>query len=109
MSAAPPPVAARETLWKFLAGGALWWLVALSVLRSVFRKEPSALTGFLGLLVFGAVFGAVGAAIPTFYWPWLNLVMYPLGHFVVILLLIYGLGVDMLQTRSGADKLRSAP
>lgn len=76
-------------LLKFLAGGALWWLIALFVPLSLADSPRSEKwTGFFGLLAFGAVFGGVGLLIPNIFWPWINLVVYPVGHILGLLFLV---------------------
>jgi hypothetical protein len=103
VSTSAPPVVAQETLWKFLAGGALWWLASLYALGAVFRREKSSLTGFVGIIIFGIAFGGIGAALPTVYWPWFNLLLYPLGHVFVVMLAFAGFGMDLVRARDAGN------
>jgi hypothetical protein len=74
-----------HALAKFLAGAAPWALVGLFFIRGILRGDKTAGSAFLGILVFIVLFGVIGAALPTWWWPWFNLWIYPIGHFIIFL------------------------
>jgi hypothetical protein len=48
------------------------------------KKEEGSGLGLLAALVFAAVFGGISIIIPELIWPWLNFVIYPVGHFALV-------------------------
>lgn len=71
------PIPERVLLWKTFAGGALWLLLAILIL--IFSSDKSAkFAGFLGFLILAIPFSVLGGLLPTIYWPWFNLIVYPL-------------------------------
>lgn len=77
---------------KFTAGGAIWVLLSLLTIRKMFRREPKSISQFAGFLAVATIFGFIGLLLPPFFWPWGNLVVYPILQPVVMLVLvgIYG-------------------
>jgi predicted tellurium resistance membrane protein TerC len=69
-----------------------WLLMSLIYLSSSDGKERRSWIGFFGAIVFGAVFGAIGAILPKFLWPWGNLLLYPFGFFLVTIALFARFG-----------------
>ena len=69
--------------WLFLA-----LLASFAASKTGGRFQAFAMASFIGCLI-----GALGMTIPTFYWPWFNLVIYPVGHFFVILGLVMLVGI----------------
>jgi hypothetical protein len=87
LRATPGPDFLRA-LFKWAAAASPWWLMALAAWLSLRGKKgggPQPITAFL---IIGLLLGAIGMAIPTFYWPWFNLVIYPVAHFIIIVTLI---------------------
>ena len=78
----------RAGLYKFVAGGFWWFLFAFFAARSKFRGDPNAGAAAIGFLFIGLVFGSIGWLIPTLAWPWVNLVIYPVGHIVLLAVLL---------------------
>lgn len=72
-------------VWKFVAGGSLWLLLAL-VLPLLTKGVTEKVGAFFGFFIVALFFGAVGSILPTIYWPWFNLVVYPALTFGVIIL-----------------------
>jgi hypothetical protein len=87
-STAPKLYFSTEDLYKFIAGGAPWFLLSLVAIPGIFRREKDQLSGFLGVQVFGIFFGAIGVLIPTIFWPWVNLIIYPLFHPLLLTLVL---------------------
>lgn len=83
-----------ESIFKFISGGFLGFMVALSGYSD--RKDPQK-TGWkstvYGGLFFGIVFALIGVVIPTIANPWVNYVSYPIVEIIVIL------GLSKLLTR----------
>ena len=73
---APTSLPSLLWLWKSLAA-ATPWLLSSSVLA--FDKR-SALYGVLAL---GVITGIIGAFVPTFMWPWGNLIIFPIAAFIL--------------------------
>jgi hypothetical protein len=91
---------------KFVFGASPWVLVALSAVRAIRKREQNAWYGFGGILLTAGVFGLIGAALPTVGWPWVNLFVYPVGHFVLIIaafiVLAYKMGKRTERVSPGA-------
>lgn len=64
-----------DSLLKFLAGGAIWWLAAIYQLRNIQKKEG--FQNFIGILAFAGVAGFVAIYVPPIGWPWFHLFIYP--------------------------------
>jgi hypothetical protein len=78
-----PRVKDFRPVWKFLAGAAPMWVVGLFALFVVGRnREAAAVTAAMFLV--GSFFGVIGFFIPTILWPWVNLVLYPIGYVLVL-------------------------
>lgn len=82
----PPPWA---WIAKFLAGAFLWWCCVL-LIPSQLRNDPGdeKLLALVGLLVLGVIGGGLGLLVPSFFWPWVNLGLYPIISFYVGLVLL---------------------
>ena len=74
--------------YKFLAGAAPWIFLSLIYIFGFRKKDADRTVGALAALFFGAVFGAIGLLIPDLFWPWLNFVIYPIGHFFLFIKLM---------------------
>ena len=86
--------APRHAAWlKLLFGAMPWLLLALVSLPSALRGSEAGLGGVIAFLFVGGFFGVLGLLIPAWFWPWLNLVVYPLVHplLLVALLVIVGM------------------
>jgi hypothetical protein len=75
----------RYRLWKFLVAAAPWLSFSLSFVRGIWNKEADSGLALTACLLFGGVFGGIGIVIPELIWPWLNFVIYPIGHFLLFL------------------------
>lgn len=64
-----------DSLWRFIAGGALWFVLACFQIPKMKTKEGSA--AFSGLLILAAASGFVGMFIRPIWWPWFHLLIYP--------------------------------
>lgn len=67
-----------DYLWKFLAGCAAWIALSISRMPRIVRGDKASKATATGFLFFGILAGLIGLAIPTFWWPWFHLVIYPL-------------------------------
>ena len=80
---------APEAKWKFLAGGALWWLFSLIAAVQIHKKsDNNAPEAFAGMVPTGFICGLIGVIFPTYEEPVLNFLVYPLASFIVSLSII---------------------
>lgn len=87
-----PPSSGTDISPGFMkaAAGALPWALFACIFLPAFRRgEKEAPYGIVGALFFAVLFGAVGWVLPEFDWKLINYLIYPLGHFIVIVMLIY--------------------
>lgn len=76
------------SLFKFLSGAALAWIIALFVpFMNTFKDKKSKVLAFLLIMVFGGILGGVGFIIPTIFNPWINYVGYPILQLIVLIAL----------------------
>lgn len=76
------------SLFKFLSGAALAWIIALCVpFMKTFKDKKSKVLAFLLIMVFGGICGGVGFIIPTIFNPWINYIGYPILQLVVLIAL----------------------
>lgn len=78
---------ARSVALKFGAGVAPWLLFLLAYLPSV-RSDPSNWSGVGGALFVGIFFGLLALLIPDTWATWTGLILYSLGHFVLVVFVI---------------------
>ncbi|SRR6266581_3336164 len=69
---------------KAFAGGAPWLLFSLLLLPALRTRKREDLNALIACLVFSVAFGAIGAWLPDFPYPWMNFVGYPASNFIVI-------------------------
>lgn len=98
-----PFVMKTEFLWKFLFGGAAWFIMALFNLPKAIKREKVSINNFYVLLVVGCIFGGIGLFIPAFWWPYFHLLVYP--FLAVMIFLVIGLIVGM---KSGNHKSKES-
>ena len=72
--------------WKAISGASFWLLFAIAALFGAFGDENK-VAGVIGLSIIGAIFGYIGALIPTIYNPWVNYLGFPALQIGVILFL----------------------
>ena len=70
-------------LWKFLAAAAPFVLMSLLFVPAIRKRQPGIRSTLLGFALIAALAGFTGYFIPTFLWPWGNLVVYPIGLFII--------------------------
>ena len=76
------------TLFKFLSGGALAWIVALCVpFMNTFKDRKSKVFALLLVALFGGIFGGIGSIIPTIVNPWVNYIGYPVLQLIALIAL----------------------
>lgn len=88
-----------EAKWKFLCGGAFWWLFSLIALIDVYRKKPSgsAVTAFL---ILGFISAVIGALLPNFDDLVINYLLYPAANAGVLLILVFvAIWIDDINKR----------
>lgn len=94
-------------LLKFFAGGGLWFAISLMMIPQITRKNGSGLSGIFVTLTFGCIFGGIGMLLPTIFWPWFNLIIYPsipfFGLFGVVGYLAYRTAVKSGKTAPSKD------
>lgn len=71
-------------LEKGLAGAAPWLLFCLLFLATLKTRKEDELMGLIGSLILAVGFGAIGAWLPDFSYPWINYVGFPIASFLVI-------------------------
>jgi len=81
-AASPGPPATLVPLWKFLAAVAPWLAMGLFFLRDLSRGKPGAGLTIIGVVSLGLLAALFAMVVPTFLWPWGNLVIYPFFVFV---------------------------
>jgi hypothetical protein len=76
-----------DTVWKFAAGAAFWCFLGLFQIHKLRDKKTK--EALAGLLLAAIVSGIVGTFIPTIWWPWFHIFIYPwLFLFCVFLALL---------------------
>ena len=70
---------------KALSGGAPWLLLSLLFVSAIKTRKEDDLKGLLGCVIVAVAFGAIGAWLPDFPYPWMNYVGYPVANFVVVM------------------------
>jgi len=75
------PLSLKPWILKTLSGASLWILFTLLFAKGVVAGESDANAGFMGCVIFGIIFGVIGAFLPTAPWPWLNYILYPVFNF----------------------------
>jgi Flp pilus assembly protein TadB len=94
-------------LWKFFAAAAPFLLLSLMFVPGIRKRQPGISSTLLGFCLIAALAGFVGMLIPTFLWPWGNLVVFPITLFV-----IFGVFAVRWQKRqakrAAASKLQTA-
>jgi hypothetical protein len=80
-----------DVLWKFLAGGAVWFVIGFIMLLKM--KGTEAWSALGGSSMIGIIAGFLSIWIPAIWWPWFHLFIYPLififGFFLVMVPFIY--------------------
>ena len=76
-----------EEFGKFISGGFLGFLVAISGLIDRKKGAEGWSSAFFGGLVFGLIFAFIGMFIPTLWNPWVNYLGLPIFQVTVILLI----------------------
>ena len=76
------------TLFKFLSGGALAWIVTLCVpFMNTFKDRKSKVLALLLVALFGGILGGIGSIIPTIVNPWVNYIGYPVLQLIALITL----------------------
>jgi hypothetical protein len=76
--------------YKFLAGAAPWLLFSFIYVAGFRKRDKTRTVGVIAAIFCGIMFGAIGLLIPDLFWPWLNLIIYPIGHFILVMKLMTG-------------------
>ena len=95
-------------LWKFLAAVAPWLLFSLIMIPDILRRKPNAWHGILGVSVIAICFGFIGLILPTFYWPWFNLVIFPLAAPVLFFIVMLVVGMASAQKKRNEEAQSNA-
>lgn len=64
-----------DGMWKFIAGGVLWFAVGLFQLSKIKTKQGR--NTLLSLLIVAAASGFVAIQVPAIWWPWFHILIYP--------------------------------
>ena len=89
--------------WRFLASSGPWLLLSLMFVSGIRKGQAGAWSGFVGILFFGIIAGFTGLLIPTFLWPWGNLVLYP-----IVLFVLFSVGAVVWENRKKKRLLEEA-
>jgi hypothetical protein len=73
-----------ESLWKFFAGGTIWWVYGLLRFRKVRKKEGRDELYFT--LSMAGIFGIAAVFVPPIWWPWFHILIYPSLLFAAVLM-----------------------
>ena len=82
----------RKSNLKFAIGFLPWLVMSLIYLTFEGGDGERSWIGFFGALVFGGIFGGIGAVLPDFWWPWGNLAIYPFGIWIILLVIFAKFG-----------------
>ena len=92
-----------NSLWKFLAGGAVWSITAVFQIRK--WKNPAGRKDILGAFGVAIIAGFFATFVPAIWWPWFHLLVYPLlfmSGFVIVIIPI-ALALALKNARSKAQ------
>ena len=92
-----------DSLWKFLAGSALWWVLALLQLHR--WKQPAGRREVLGHVAFAIIAGVVATLVPAVWWPWFHLLIFP--NLLVVTVLAFALPFVVLLSAMGRAKKKA--
>jgi hypothetical protein len=87
-------------VWKFLAGGALWIFSALAELRN--WSKPGTLKEVMGNLGVAILAGFVGLFIPSVWWPWFHIAIYPLIFTVISAVTLFPIAMGLRRAKARA-------
>jgi hypothetical protein len=83
-----------DTVWKFLAGGVLWFILGTFLL--IITKDKSRWALFGGMVQVGVLTGFFAMWIPAVHWPWFHIFIFPFlfafGVMVVVVPIVYVTG-----------------
>ena len=88
--------------FKFLAGLVPFGLLSIIFVGDIFKRKQGAAAGFLGIWIVSVIFGVISLLVPTFWWPWFNLVIVPVCLFCA--LMIIGLIMSLEQAKKQRNK-----
>jgi len=100
------PRSIHERLSKFFAGSAFWWLAALIVLTRTGKSDGK--KSLVGNLLIAVASGLLAIALPTFWWPWFHLVLYPILFVTLVLVpvtLLYALWMALKRAKERAQEI----
>ena len=86
-------------LYKFFAGGGLWFLLGVLFIPNIIKKALGAWNSLYIVIIFGIAFGCLGMFIPTI--SWLNFVVYPIITFFIPLILILNWSLKLKKVKEG--------
>jgi hypothetical protein len=81
-------------VWKFVAAMIPWLFFSLLYWMRLRTQKQGTTAGVVAAILFGLIFGGIGLLIPEVLWPWINLVVYPFGHFFIIMMLLLAAGKE---------------
>jgi len=64
-----------DSLWKFLAGGILWWGIGLYFFFK--KKTPDYHNTVWGYAIFAVLSGIASLFVPAVWWPWFHIFIFP--------------------------------
>lgn len=92
-----------DSLWKFLAGSALWLVLALLQLHR--WKQPAGRREALGHIAFAIFAGVVATLLPAVWWPWFHLLIFP--NLLVVTVLAFALPFVVVLSAMGKAKKKA--
>ena len=92
--------------WKFFAGAAFWWLMAMFQIQGIWNKLKR--PALVGLLLIGAVTGFLGLFIPSAWWPWFHIFALPWIFLFCIAIMVLPI-IAIISKREADKKTKNQP
>ena len=86
-----------QSIWQFLTGAFFWFVLSFSYIPGMRRGDKDANNAFIGLIIVGIIAGIIGALLPTNLNKIVLYIIYPIGHFLIVSILI--LAIQALKKR----------
>jgi competence protein ComGC len=80
-----------DSLWKFFAGGTIWWVYGLFQLSKIKTKEGK--KEFYGTLSIALIMGFFAMFVPPIWWPWFHIFIYPWLLMVAVIVVLLPLAI----------------
>jgi MFS superfamily sulfate permease-like transporter len=94
---------------KFLAGLLPFGLLSVIFIGDIFKRKQGSAAGFLGIWILAVILGVISLLIPTFWWPWFNLLIVPAGLFSTIMIMALIMGLEQAQKQRKKQAVSDQP